>query len=224
MKSIEKALLSLADESYRDFQARLMPTVDKNKIIGVRTPKLRAYAKKLYDSQAYETFMRELPHTYYEENNLHGFLIEKIKNFDDCTAALDKFLPYVDNWATCDMMRPKVLKTQPERLLEKIRQWLKSGSCYTVRFGMLCLMNYYLDENFDCDYLRWVASVKSEEYYVDMMKAWFFATALAKQYESTLPYIENRLLEPWVHRKTIQKAIESYRITPQQKAYLKTLR
>lgn len=168
--------------------------------------------------------MENLPHEYYEENNLHGFLIEKIKDFDTCIAELERFLPFVDNWATCDMMSPKVLKKYPKELLDKIKTWIRSENTYTVRYAIGCLMNDYLEEQFSTDYLDMVAAVKSEEYYIQMMQAWYFATALAKQYEAVLPYLEERRLEPWVHHKAIQKAVESYRITPEQKQYLKTLK
>lgn len=168
--------------------------------------------------------MNALPHTYYEENNLHGFFIEKIKDFNKAIEALEKFLPYVDNWATCDMMRPKVFKKNTKPLFEKCMEWLNAEDTYTVRFGIGMLMSYFLDDEFRVDILNSVAEIRSDEYYINMMIAWFFATALAKQYDATLPFIENNRLDMWVHNKTIQKAVESYRITPEQKAYLKTLK
>ena len=208
----------MQDCSYRDFHSRLMPTVEKERIIGIRTPQLRRFSKTVGEAGS---FLKELPHYYYEENNLHAFLIAEIKDFDVCLAAVEAFLPYIDNWATCDGLRPKVFAKNTDRLLPRIRVWLASGHPYTVRFGMEMLMCYYLDAQFNPVHLEWVASVSSEEYYVNMMAAWYFATALAKQYDAVLPFIEQRRLSPWVHQKTIQKACESYRITPQQKEYLK---
>ncbi len=224
MSKIQDRLFSMQDIFYRDFQAKLMPTMDKNRIIGVRTPDLRKYAKELSASAYAEEFLHSLPHKYYEEDNLHAFLLEYIKDFDPCIIALDNFLPYVDNWATCDGMNPKVLSRQPEKLLGLTEKWLCSDHTYTIRYGIGVLMRYFLDDRFEPSIARRVADIKSQEYYVNMMRAWYFATALAKQYDSVLPFIENRLLDPWTHRKAIQKAVESYRITPAQKEYLKSLR
>lgn len=224
VKNVQKELFLLQDLEYRDFHGRLMPTVDKEKIIGVRTPALRKFANAFAKHKEAEQFLEALPHEYYEENNLHGFLIEKIKDYDECIKALDKFLPYVDNWATCDMMSPGVLGKHPERLLKQIKIWIKTEDTYTVRFAIGLLMKYYLEEHFATDYPDMVASVQSEEYYIQMMQAWYFATALAKQYEAVLPYLEQRRLGIRVHNKTIQKAVESNRITPEQKSYLKTLK
>lgn len=224
IQNVQRELFSMRDLKYRDFHSKLMPTVDKEKIVGVRTPQLRKYANAFAKTEEAAEFMRKLPHQYYEEDNLHGFLIEKIKDYDQCTEALDMFLPYVDNWATCDMMSPKVLKKYPEKLLEKIKVWIKSEDTYVVRYAMGCLMKYYLEENFSTEYTDMVAEVQSEEYYIQMMQAWYFATALAKQYDAVLPYLLERKLGDWVHNKTIQKAVESYRITPEQKMYLKTLK
>ena len=198
--------------------------MEASKVIGVRTPELRKFAKEFNKSGERDSFMEKLPHYYYEENNLHGFLIESIKDFDEAVDALDKFLPYVDNWATCDMMSPKILAKRPDELILKVREWIASEKTYTVRYAVGTLMRYFLDERFDIEYLELAASVKSEEYYVNMMVAWYFATALAKQYEAVIPFIENNKLDKWIHNKTIQKAVESYRITPEQKAYLKTLK
>ena len=220
---IRNHLFTLSDSEYRDFHARLMPTVDKEKIIGIRIPNLRKYAKELIGEGGYEPFLLNLPHKYYEENNLHAFLIEGIKDFDECISALDAFLPFVDNWATCDSMRPKALIKNPDRLREHADKWIDTGEEYTVRYGIGIYMTYFLDERFEPDYILRIASIKSEYYYVKMMIAWFFATALAKQYEQTIPYIEKRLLDSWVHNKTIRKAIESYRISPENKEYLRTL-
>jgi len=211
----------MGEEKYRDFSSKLMPTVDKNKVIGIRTPILRQYAKSL---ENYDDFLNDLPHEYFEENNLHAFLLEREKNFDCCIEKLNVFLPYVDNWATCDSMKPKVLKKEPEKLLKHIKKWVASKDVYAVRYAINLLMSFYLDENFDEKYLKIVAGVKSDEYYINMMRAWYFATALAKQYEKTVPYVENKLLDVWTHNKTIQKSIESFRITDKQKCYLKTLK
>lgn len=221
---IREHILSLADESYKTFHSKLMPTVDSSKIIGVRTPALRKFAMVVYKSAEYRDFLADLPHKYYEEDNLHGFLIEKIKDFDECIVELEKLLPHIDNWATCDMLRPKVLKNEPEKLFGYIRKWLKSDEVYIVRYAIGCLLSYYLDENFNREHLALVADVRSEEYYINMMISWYFATALAKQYDSAVVYLEERKLPEWVHRKTIQKAVESYRISDDTKAYLRTLR
>lgn len=221
---IDNKLFSFQDLSYRGFHAKLMPTVSKESIIGVRVPLLRKYAKELSGTAEAERFTASLPHRYYEENNLHAFLIALTKNFDLCIERLDRFLPYVDNWATCDGMSPKILKKEPERLLLKIKEWLKSEHTYTVRFAVKCLMDFYLDENFSAEILSLVASVKSEEYYVNMCSAWFFATAVAKQPESTIPFFTERRLDKWAHNKAIQKAIESYRVDEKTKKLLKGLK
>lgn len=220
---ITEELLQLQDISYKSFQCKLMPTVDENRVIGIRTPILRGYAHKLSPEAALE-FMGQLPHRFYEEDNLHAFLIERIKDFDDCVSALDRFLPYVDNWATCDCMRPKCLKKNKTKLLENIQRWIADRHEYTVRFAIGLLMCHYLEEDFDPVYLRMVACVDREEYYIKMMVAWYFATALAKQYEKTIIYLEEDRLPAWTCNKAIQKAIESYRITQPQKAYLRSLR
>lgn len=228
MKDIEKTvqarLFEMQDLKYRDFHSKLMPTVDKEKIIGVRVPQLRKFAREFGKTEEAKDFLKILPHKYYEEDNIHAFLIEQIKDFDECISALDNFLLCVDNWATCDMMTPKVFKKNTDKLLPKINEWLISDYAYEVRFAIGMLMKFYLDENFDEKYLELVASVKSEEYYINMMIAWYFATALAKQWDKTLPYIENKVLDKWTHNKAIQKAVESYRITDEQKKYLKTLK
>ena len=224
MQSITDQLFALQDLEYKQFHSKLMPTTNPDDIIGVRTPMLRKFAKEIAKSTSVERFLEELPHKFYEENNLHGFLIESIKDFDACIAALNTFLPYVDNWATCDMMAPKALKKDLPRLYEQVKIWVASGETYTIRFGVNMLMKYYLEAAFLPEYPELVASVQSEEYYVKMVVAWYFATALAKQYEAVLPYLTNRRLDMWTHNKTIQKAVESYRITPEKKAYLKTLK
>lgn len=223
-EDIRQRLLSLKDEKYRDFTAKLMPTVDKKKIIGVRTPLLRAFAKELLKGGSYSEFLSDLPHKYYEEDNLHGFILEGIKDIDVCIRELQKFVPYMDNWATCDCTRPKVLKKEPEKLYSFITELLKSEKTYCVRYGIGLLLSFYLDDNFSPSHLELLSKIKSDEYYINMMLAWYYATALAKQWESTIPYIEKKALPQWVHRKTIQKAVESYRITDEQKAYLRTLK
>lgn len=224
VKEIRDKLFSLQDLTYRDFQAKLMPTVNPENIIGVRTPELRKLAKELFKQPCAEEFISVLPHEYYDENNLHGFIIEQIKDYDKCVAEVSRFLPYVDNWATCDLMTPKVFKKNTDKLLEPIDTWLSSDKTYTVRFGIEMLMCFYLDDEFRTVYLEKVAAVRSEEYYINMMIAWYFATALAKQYNAALPYIENRKLSVWAHNKAIQKCCESYRITDEQKAYLRTMK
>lgn len=221
---IEKRLFEMQDTEYRDFQSKLMPTVEKGRIIGVRTPSLRKLAKELAKQPVSDAFLNGLPHKYYEEDNLHAFLLEQIKDFDRAVCEIDRFLPYVDNWATCDMMSPKVLLRYPDRLIEKIDGWLSSGDTYTVRFGIKMLMSGFLDDRFLPEYADRVAAVRSDEYYVKMMAAWYFATALAKQYEAVLPYITEHRLDTWTHNKAIQKALESNRITPERKAYLRTLK
>ena len=222
--NINKRLFEMQDIAYRDFHARLMPTMDKEKIIGVRIPQIRKFAKEIALTPDACEFMTSLPHEYYEENNLHAFLISEIKDFEKCIEALEEFLPYIDNWATCDSLRPKCFKLNTDILLNYIYKWIDSDKTYTVRFGIEMLMLYYLDEGFEEEYLYTVSKIKSEEYYVNMMIAWYFATALAKQYESTLPLVKAHALSPWIHNKTIQKAIESYRITAEQKSELRTLK
>ncbi len=224
MTKIEDVLMSMQDVSYRTFVSKLLPTVDPEKIIGIRTPVLRAYAAKICGSAEAEAFLRTLPHAYLEENHLHSFLIEKIKDFNVCIAETERFLPFVDNWATCDSMRPKCFAKNPNLLLPHLEAWLTSAHCYTVRYGIEMLMLYFLDDRFQKYYADMVACVQSEEYYVNMMISWYFATALAKQFEAVVPYLTENRLSTWVHNKTIQKAIESYRIAPEQKLFLRSLR
>ena len=224
MDNIQKELFKLQDKKYQEFQVKLIPTRDPDTIIGVRTPELRKFAKELVKSNNYQSFLKELPHRYFDENQLHAFIISEIKDYDECIEYINDFLPYVDNWATCDQMSPKVFKKYHSNLLIEIKKWIKSKETYTIRFGIGCLLQHFLDEDFKPEYLEMVSKIKSEEYYINMMIAWYFATALAKQYDSTIPYIENKKLDKWTHNKTIQKAIESYRITSEQKEYLKSLR
>lgn len=224
MDTIQEKLFALQDLNYRQFQSKLMPTVDPEQIIGVRMPALRKLAKELKGTVEAETFLAALPHRYYDENNLHGLLLCARSGYEETVAGLDIFLPHVDNWATCDLLSPRAFRSHPPQLPEQIRRWLDSGDTYTVRFGLEMLMSFYLDECFRPEYLDWAAEVKSEEYYVRMMVAWYFATALAKQYDAALPYLTSRRLEQWTHNKTIQKAVESYRITPEQKDALRALR
>ena len=221
---IRARLFALQDEGYRAFHSRLMPTGPPETVIGVRVPALRRLAMRLAGTPQAEAFLRELPHTYYEENNLHAFLLESIRDYDAALAATEKFLPYIDNWATCDSFCPKVFAKHKEDLLPVLRRWMASDHPYTVRYGMEMLMRYYLDEDFRPEHLAWAAAVHSGEYYINMMRAWYFATALAKQPEAALPWLTARRLDVWTHNKTIQKAVESSRIPAETKAFLRTLR
>ncbi len=235
---IREELFGLQDMKYRDFQKKLIPTVNPESVIGVRTPELRKLAKQLAKMRQQEsgsagqgpctadveTFLKQLPHEYFDENQLHAFIISEDKNFERCVADVEAFLPYVDNWATCDQMSPKVFKKNRERLLLHVKNWLESEQTYTVRFAIGMLMEHFLGDDYDPEYPELVAKVRSEEYYVNMMIAWYFATALAKQYDAVIPYLEEQKLDVWTHNKTIQKARESYRITTDQKEYLKTLK
>ena len=221
---IREELYKLQDVKYRDFQMKLIPGIGQDTMIGVRTPDLRRLAKKMAGRADINEFMNDLPHKYFDENQLHAFIISGMKDYDQCMAALQAFLPYVDNWATCDQMSPKVFRKHRKELLEPVRRWIASTEPYTIRFGIGMLMEHYLDEDFDPAYPEMVAAIRSDEYYVKMMVAWYFATALAKQYDTVIPYIEHESLNVWTHNKTIQKAVESYRITKEQKEYLKTLK
>ncbi len=221
---ITDKLFKLQDIKYRDFQAKLIPNIDINNVIGVRTPDLKKYAKELVKDNNYSSFLNDLPHKYFDENQLHAFIISEIKDYDKCIEYINIFLPYVDNWATCDQMSPKIFKKYPDKLISNIKKWIKSKKTYTIRFGIGMLMQYFLEDNFKKEYLELVSNIRSNEYYVNMMISWFFATALAKKYEDTIEYLENNKLDTWVHNKTIQKAIESYRITNEQKDYLKSLK
>lgn len=217
-------LKKLHDDGYREFQAKLIPNIDGDTIIGVRTPDLRTLAKEYSKRDDISIFLNNLPHKYFEENQLHSFILSVMKDMDTCVKLVDEFLPYVDNWATCDQLSPKIFKKNKATLLEYIDKWLKSDQIYVKRFAIGMLMEHFLNEDFKTSYLTKVAKIRSSEYYLNMMIAWYFATALAKQYDATLPFIEKQKLDKWTHNKTIQKAVESYRITPEQKAYLKTLK
>lgn len=222
---IEKQLFENKDEKYQVFQTKSVPNIPAESIIGVRTPILRQMAKEYAKRDDVDEFLSALPHKYFEENQIHSFIISGMKDYERCISCTEKFLPYINNWATCDQACVKVFAKHKEELLEKIKLWIKSDHTYTIRYAVGLLMSYYLDDaSFSTEFLDMAADVRSEEYYVRMMVAWYFATALAKQYESTLPYIESRRLDEWTHRKTVQKAIESYRITDEQKAYLRTLK
>lgn len=225
MNELQHHLLGMRDAAYAAFIAKLTPGFPLGHFIGVRVPLLRTFARSFAKEEAAsQSFLSHLPHSYYEEDMLHGMLISLVKDYDRCLDLTDRFLPYVDNWAVCDTLSPKVFAKHKAQLLENILRWSSSSHTYTCRFGLRMLMTHFLDDSFSADFLEIPATIRSEEYYVKMMVAWFFATALAKQWEATLPYLENRQLDPWTHRKTIQKAIESYRIPPERKDYLRTLR
>ena len=225
MNELQQHLFGMRDAAYAAFIAKLTPGFPPSHFIGVRVPLLRTIARSFAKEEAAsQRFLSHLPHSYYEEDMLHGMLISLVKDYDRCLDLIDRFLPYVDNWAVCDTLSPKVFAKHKAQLLENILRWSSSSHTYTCRFGLRMLMTHFLDDSFSADFLEIPAAIRSEEYYVKMMVAWYFATALAKQWEATLPYLENRQLDPWTHRKTIQKAIESYRIPPERKDYLRTLR
>ena len=221
---MRRRLFELQDLKYRDFQAGLIPNIEKDLFIGVRTPELRKLAKEIANDEDTASFLKDLPHKYFDENQLHAFIISLGKNFDETVGAVEAFLPYVDNWATCDQLSPRVFKKHKKELLPHIKKWIKSKKTYMVRFAIGMLMEHFLDDDFDLQYPKMVSVVKSDEYYVNMMIAWYFATALAKQYDAIIPFIENECLEAWTHNKAIQKSVESRRISVIQKEYLKTLK
>ena len=225
-KTITDGLFALKDENYRRFHAKLIPDIPIDNIIGVRTPVLRKYAKEVAKLPEANIFLESLPHIYYEENNLHGALLSLLypKDIIAFMEQLERFLPYVDNWATCDLLAVRTVKNHLNSYIKKIDRWLESEHIYTIRFGINMLMRYYLEEEFKLEYPGKVAAIRSEEYYVNMARAWYFATALAKKYDQVLPFLEEQKMDVWTHNKTIQKAIESYRITPEQKEYLRTLK
>ena len=223
---IQQQLFALQDLKYRDFHVKLVPGMDVNDIIGVRTPELRKLAKQLAKDERVGEFLAVLPHQYLDEMNLHGFIISEIEDYDECLEQIERFLPYVNNWATCDLLSPKAFKQKKnrDRLIDDIKRWMASDEPFTIRFGIEMLMSFYLDEDFKPEYLKWVSEIRHDHYYVKMMVAWYFATALAKQWDATLPYIQNMTMEKWTHNKAIQKAVESYRITLEQKILLKSFK
>ena len=225
MEQIVNRLFEMQDLKYRDFNAKLIPGTEKERIIGVRTPQLRKYAKELRKSGEWKEFVRELPHTYHEENALHGYILGEMKeDYEETMGLIEDFLPFVENWAVCDTISPKIFKKYPMQVYEKVQQWVKSEHVYTVRFGLVTLLQFFLDENFDPRMLELVARIHREEYYINIAIAWYLSTALVKQYEAALLLLESRTLDPWIQNKTIQKAIESYRISGEQKEYLRTLK
>lgn len=224
ISDIRSRLFDMRDEKYQQFNSSLIPNVNSKLVIGVRTPELRKYASELARREDIGSFLSALPHEYFEENQLHAFIIEKTKDYDKCLAQVEDFLPFIDNWATCDQCAPKVLLKNPERLIEAVRRWISSDKAYTVRYGIGMLMRAYLDDRFSPEYPKLVAAVESQEYYVNMMRAWYFATALAKQYEAVIGYFEEGRLDEWTNNKSIQKACESYRVSDERKAYLRTLK
>lgn len=224
MTELQRSLFELQDLKYRDFQSKLLPKTEKEKIIGVRTPILRKFAKEFAKTKEAQKFLQELPHQYYEENNLHLMLVTQIRDYKKCLKEVTQFLPYIDNWATCDLPLPKCFEKHKAELIVDVKNWIVSNDTYTIRYGIGVLLRLYLDEDFKDEYPKLVSAVISDEYYVNMMIAWYFATALAKQWEAVIGYLKDRKLPEWVHRKTIQKAIESNRITEEQKAELRGLR
>ena len=222
--SVYERLKSYQDKDYKEFQSKLVPNIDSNTIIGVRTPDMRNIAKEIFGTEEANEFIKELPHKYYEENLVHFFLIAKIKNFDECIKEVERFLPYIDCWPVCDQASPTVFKKNHDKLIPLVKKWIKSKHTYTARFGMRVLMNEFLNEDFKEEYLELVANKKGEDYYLKMMIAWYFATALAKQWDDIIPFIEGKKLATWTHNKAIQKSVESNRITKEQKEYLKTLK
>ena len=222
--SVYERLLEFKDDKYRDFQSALVPNISKDTILGVRTPDMRNIAKAVFGTDEGKKFLKKLPHKYYEENLVHFFMIAMIKDFDECVKETERFLPYIDCWPVCDQSSPKVFKKNHEKLLPLVKKWIDSDHVYTSRFGMRMLMNEYLGDDFKCEYLTWVSSKKGEDYYLKMMVAWYFATALAKQYDATIHVFEKHELDEWCHKKAIQKAIESFRVSDEHKEYLKSLK
>ena len=222
--SVYEELCKYKDDKYRDFQSNLVPNISKDVILGVRTPDMRKIAKDMFNTDEGKKFLKKLPHKYYEENLVHFFMIAMIKDFDECVKETERFLPFIDCWPVCDQSSPKAFKKKHEELLPLIKKWIDSDHVYTSRFGMRMLMNEFLGEDFKPEYLKWVASKKGEDYYLKMMIAWYFATALAKQYDASIKYFEEHRLDEWTHKKAIQKAIESYRVSEEHKEYLKSLK
>ena len=224
MTHIQAKLFEMKDEKYKQFNSKLIPNISPDTQIGVRIPDIRRLTKEIKGTEEAKEFLNDLPHEYFEENNLHGYLIETVKDFDEAIILTEKFLPYIDNWATCDTISPVIFRKNIPALYEKIKAWLKSDSTYTIRFAINMLMKFFLDENFTDEVLLLVAEIESNEYYVNMVRAWFFATAMAKQREKTLPYIKGKKLDKWTHNKTIQKCVESFRITNEDKKILKEMK
>jgi len=224
MTNIQARLFELKDDGYRKFHSALIPDIDPNLIIGVRTPALKKLARELRGTDEARAFLNALPHRYYEENNLHAFLIAGERDFDKVLCEVERFLPFVDNGATCDGLSPKAFAKEPQKLEEAVCRWLKSQHTYTIRYGIVSLMRRYLGENFKKEHFTLVESAINDEYYVKMAAAWYFATALSFKYDETQEVLTENRLDRWTHNKTIQKAVESYRITSEQKQYLKTLR
>lgn len=224
MNKIQKELYKYSDVKNADFQSKLTPNIDRKTCLGVRVPDVRKIAKQLIDNDEYDKFLNDLPHKYFDENMLHSAILSYLKDYDECVKYVNSFLPYIDNWAVCDTLSPKCFKKNKDIVIKNIKKWAKSKKVYTCRFGIEMLMSLYLDEDFKKEYLEIPASIHSKEYYVNMVLAWFYATALAKKWGDTIVYLEKNKLDTWVHNKTIQKAIESYRITDKQKNYLRTLR
>lgn len=222
--SVYEELCKVKDDKYKEFQSALVPNISKDTILGVRTPEMRKIAKDMFNTDEGKKFLKKLPHKYYEENLVHFFMIAMIKDFDECVKETERFLPYIDCWPVCDQSSPKAFKKKHDEILPLIKKWIDSDHVYTSRFGMRMLMNEFLGEDFKPEYLKWVASKKGEDYYLKMMVAWYFATALAKQYDATIPFFEKHILDDWCHKKAIQKAIESFRVSDEHKEYLKTLR
>ena len=221
---IRKELKEMQDSKYGDFQVKLIPGKDRDCIIGVRTPDLRKYAKRLVKREDIGDFLSDLPHKFFDEDQLHAFIVSEIRDYDRCMEEVCRFLPYVDNWATCDQMSPKVFAKHKSELAAKTKEWINDDKTYTIRFGIGMLMQYFLDDDFDPKYPKMVAAIRSDEYYVNMMIAWYFATALAKQYDAVIEYMTGRKLDEWTHKKTIQKCVESYRVSDEHKEFLKSLR
>lgn len=221
---IPKILFKNTDKKYAEFQCKLIPNIDPNSIIGVRTPVLRKLAKEISKTDGCKDFLNDLPHKYFDENQLHSFIISQEKDFEECIELVEEFLPFINNWATCDQLRPKVFAKHLPEIREKILQWIKSSQTYTIRFGIGMAMTYFLDKNFDAKIMEEISKIRNEEYYVKMMVAWYFATALTKNWENAIKIIETRKLNSWTHNKTIQKARESHRITSKQREYLKSLK
>lgn len=224
LNEIKKNLFKYQDKKYQKFESSLIPNVEKKLIIGVKTPILKNMAKEIIKADLSDKYIKMLPHKYFEENQIHSFIISESKDFDECIKNINHFLKYVDNWATCDQLCPKIFKKNKNQLLIHIKKWINIKKTYYIRFGIKMLMSHFLDEDFDKKYLKIVSSIQSDEYYVNMMIAWYFATALAKQYDDTIVYLEKYKLSPWVHNQTIKKAIESYRVSENNKKYLRSLK